>query len=172
MGLRPIFCFSSSLYIITGTLIVSSRQETLIELIEPVAQALGCELWGLEVLSQGRHSLLRIYIDKAEGVGLEDCEKVSRQVSSLMDVEDPIAGQYTLEVSSPGMDRPLYKLEHYQQYVGEQISVKLTRTFEKRKKIQGRLNAVEGDEIIIQFEDEEFVLPLEWIEKAKLIPQF
>jgi len=172
MGLRPIFCFSYLPLYLTGTVIVSSRQETLIELIEPVAKAFGCELWGLEVLSQGRHSLLRIYIDKADGVGLEDCEKVSRQISSLMDVEDPLAGQYTLEVSSPGMDRPLYKLEHYQQYIGEQVAVKLTRTFEKRKKIRGRLNAVEGDEIVIQAEDEEFVLPLEWIEKAKLIPQF
>ncbi len=142
------------------------------KLLEPAIERLGYELADLEVRLGGKGGLVRVTIDKDDGIGLEDCEKVSRQVSSLMDVEDPIAGQYTLEVSSPGMDRPLYKLEHYQQYVGEQISVKLTRTFEKRKKIQGRLNAVEGDEIIIQFEDEEFVLPLEWIEKAKLIPQF
>lgn len=151
---------------------MSSRQEALIELIEPVVQALDCELWGLEVLSQGRYSLLRIYIDKAEGVGLEDCEKVSRQVSSLMDVEDPISGQYTLEVSSPGMDRPLYKLEHYQLFIGEQVAIKLSRSFEKRKKFRGLLSAVEGDEVVIQVEDEEFVLPIEWIEKANLVPNF
>jgi ribosome maturation factor RimP len=151
---------------------VSSRQEALIELIDPVLEALGCELWGLDILSQGRHSLLRIYIEKADGVGLEDCEKVSRQVSSLMDVEDPIAGQYTLEVSSPGMDRPLYKLEHYQQFIGEHVVIKLSRTFEKRKKIRGLLSAVEEDQIVVQVEDEEFVLPLEWIDKANLVPDF
>ncbi|MFT6388811.1 MAG: ribosome maturation factor RimP [Cellvibrionaceae bacterium] len=151
---------------------MSSRQEALIELIDPVLEALGCELWGLDILSQGRHSLLRIYIEKADGVGLEDCEKVSRQVSSLMDVEDPIAGQYTLEVSSPGMDRPLYKLEHYQQFIGEHVVIKLSRTFEKRKKIRGLLSAVEEDQIVVQVEDEEFVLPLEWIDKANLVPDF
>ena len=151
---------------------MSSRQQALVELIEPVVNALGCELWGLEILSQGRHSLLRVYIDKPEGVGLEDCEKVSRQVSSLMDVEDPIAGQYTLEVSSPGMDRPLYTLAQFSRYVGEQVSVKLSRSFEKRKKLRGLLSAVEGDEVVIRVEDEEFIVPFEWIEKANLIPDF
>lgn len=151
---------------------MSSRQEVLIELIEPVIQALDCELWGLEIMSQGRQSLLRIYIEKPDGVGLEDCEKVSRQVSSLMDVEDPIAGQYTLEVSSPGMDRPLYKLEHYRQFIGQNVAIKLSRTFEKRKKIRGLLSAVEDDEIVVQVEGEEFVLPLEWIDKANLVPDF
>ncbi len=151
---------------------MSSRQEALIELIEPIVQALDCELWGIEMLSQGRHSLLRIYIEKPDGVGVEDCEKVSRQVSSLMDVEDPIAGHYTLEVSSPGMDRPLYKLSHYQQFVGEQVAIKLSRTFENRKKLRGLLKAVEGDEVVVQIEDEEFVLPIEWIDKANVIPNF
>ena len=151
---------------------MSSRQEALVELIDPVIQALGCELWGLEILSQGRHSLLRIYIEKADGVGLKDCETVSRQVSSLMDVEDPITGHYTLEVSSPGMDRPLYKLEHYRQFIGEHVAIKLSRTFEKRKKIRGLLKAVEKDEIVVQVEDEEFVLPFEWIDKANLVPDF
>jgi ribosome maturation factor RimP len=88
---------------------MASKQEQLHALIAPVAASLGCELWGLEYLTQGRYTTLRIYIDRQEGgVSLEDCEKVSRQVSSVMDVEDPIDGEYTLEVSSPGMDRPLY----------------------------------------------------------------
>lgn len=152
--------------------IVSSKQAMLIELIEPVVIALGCELWGLEILSQGRHSLLRIYIEKPDGVGLEDCEKVSRQVSSVLDVEDPITGQYTLEVSSPGMDRPLYTLAQYQQFIGEQIAVKLSRAFEGRKKLRGLLKAIENDEVVVQVDNEEFVLPLEWIDKANVIPTF
>ncbi len=150
----------------------SSRQQALTELIAPIVEALGCELWGVESLSQGRYTVVRIYIDKDSGVSLEDCEKVSRQVSSLMDVEDPIAGQYTLEVSSPGMDRPLYTLEHFQRYVGETVQVKLSRTFEKRKKINGRLVAVENDEVVVQVDDEQYVLPIEWIEKANIVPQF
>ncbi|MGH1486019.1 MAG: ribosome maturation factor RimP [Cellvibrionaceae bacterium] len=151
---------------------MSTRQQVLHDLISPVVEALGCELWGLEYLSQGKHTLVRIYIDKESGVGLEDCEKVSRQVSSLMDVEDPITGKYTLEVSSPGMDRPLYTLEHFKRFVGETVAVKLSRAFEQRKKIQGVLTAVENDEVIIQLEDEEYVLPIELVEKANIVPRF
>lgn len=135
-------------------------------------EALDCELWGLEVGSHGRQTLLRIYIDKLGGVVVEDCEKVSRQVSSLLDVEEPIMGQYTLEVSSPGMDRPLYTLSQFEQFVGEQVAVKLSRSFENRKKIKGKLTSVEGDEIVILVEDEEFVLPIEWVDKANVIPDF
>ena len=151
---------------------MSSRQQVLIDLISPIVEALGCELWGLEYLSQGKHTLLRIYIDKDTGIGVEDCEKVSRQVSSLMDVEDPITGKYTLEVSSPGMDRPLYTLDQYQRFIGEKVSIKLNRAFEQRKKIQGILSAVEGDEVVIQVESDEYLLPIEWIEKANIVPQF
>ena len=104
---------------------MASKQEQLHALIAPVAASLGCELWGLEYLTQGRYTTVRIYIDREEGVSLEDCEKVSRQVSSVMDVEDPIDSEYTLEVSSPGMDRPLYTLEQYARYIGEQINVRL-----------------------------------------------
>ncbi len=151
---------------------LSSRQKILTELVTPVVEALGCELWGVECLAQGRFTLVRLYIDKEAGVGLEDCEKVSRQVASLMDVEDPITGQYTLEVSSPGMERPLYTLAHFERYVGEKVQVKLSRKFEDRKKITGQLVGVEGDEIIIQVEEEQFVLPIEWIDKANVIPAF
>ena len=87
---------------------MATKEETLKAMIAPVVEALGCEFWGLEYLSSGRSALLRIYIDRAEeGVTVEDCEKVSRQVSSLMDVEDPISGEYTLEVSSPGLELSL-----------------------------------------------------------------
>ena len=92
---------------------VNSSVTLVTELIDTTIQVLGLDLWGVELLQQGKYSLLRIYIEREEGVTIEDCEKVSRQVSALLDVEDPIAGEYTLEVSSPGMDRPLFSIEHY-----------------------------------------------------------
>lgn len=151
---------------------MASKHDQLTELLAPVVEAMGCQLWGLEYFSQGRHSTLRLYIDHADGVGLKECERVSRQVSSVLDVEDPIAGEYTLEVSSPGMDRPLYTLEQYTHFVGEQVTVKLRSAFEGRRKISGRLSAVEGDEVVIVVDEHEYVLPIELIEKANIIPRF
>lgn len=151
---------------------MSSAQQQLKELLAPVVEALECELWGLEYMVQGRNATLRIYIEKEGGVGLEDCEKVSRQASSVLDVEDPISSQYTLEVSSPGMDRPLFELEHYRRSVGEKVSIKLSRKFEDRKKIIGNIVGVEDDEVVVQVDDEEYLLPLELIEKAHIIPSF
>ena len=148
---------------------MASKQDQLKAMIEPVAEALGCELWGLEYISQGRHSTLRIYIDREAGIGLEECESVSRQVSAIMDVEDPIAGEYTLEVSSPGLDRPLYTLAHFARYVGEQVAVRLRVPFDGRRKFTGRLTAVENDEVVLVVDNEEYVLPIESIDKANLI---
>ncbi len=150
---------------------MASKQQ-LEELLRPVVESLGCQLWGLEYLSQGRHTTLRLYIESADGVGLGQCEQVSRQVSAVMDVEDPITGEYTLEVSSPGLARPLYTLEQFQQYVGEKVSLHLRQAFEGRRKFQGQLSGVEGDEILLVVDNEEYVLPIEWIEKANVEPSF
>lgn len=160
------------MFLNTGFNRVPSRQEQLAELIAPVVEAMECELWGIEYLSQGRHSMVRLYIEKPDGVGLEDCEKVSRQVSSLLDVEDPITGHYTLEVSSPGMDRPLYTLNHFERFAGSEVAIKLNRTFEQRKKFSGTLKGIENDDVILQMGDEEYLLPIDWIEKANIVPQF
>mgnify|MGYP005998547859 CR=1 FL=1 len=153
---------------------MASVQERLHSLIAPVVEALECELWGLEYLAQGRYATLRIYIEKhtEEGIGVQDCEKVSRQVSSVLDVEDPISSQYTLEVSSPGMDRPLFTIEQYQRSIGEKASLKLSRKFEERKKFVGIISGVEDDEVILQVDDEEYVLPIELIDKANIVPTF
>jgi ribosome maturation factor RimP len=105
-------------------------------------------------------------------VSLEDCEKVSRQVSSVMDVEDPIDGEYTLEVSSPGMDRPLYTLEQYARYIGEQVNVRLRMARDGRRKFKGTILAVEGDEVRLGVDDKEYVLHLDAIDKANIIPRF
>jgi len=92
---------------------VSKKVEALQAMLAPAVAAVGFELWGVEFFQQGRHSVLRLFIDGPEGVGVDDCARVSHQASGVLDVEDPIAGEYTLEVSSPGWDRPLFTLAHY-----------------------------------------------------------
>lgn len=139
------------------------------ELIDTTIQALGLELWGVELLQQGKYSLLRIYIEREEGVTIEDCEKVSRQVSALLDVEDPIAGEYTLEVSSPGMDRPLFLIEHYSQYVGSEVDLKLRRPIDGRRKFKGQIIKVSEDVVVLLVEGSEYDLEFSEIEKASIV---
>lgn len=151
---------------------MAGKQAKLEALLAPVVESFDCELWGLEYRAQGKRSLLLLYIDKPEGVCLEDCEKISRQVSSVLDVEDPINGEYTLEVSSPGMDRPLYRLEQYQGFIGSQVSLRLRMAFEGRRKFSGLLKGIENDEVIIEIDGEEYILPYELIDKANVVPTF
>lgn len=148
------------------------RQSKLEALVEPVVQSMGCELWGLDFSGHGKGSSLRIFIEKKDGVSIEDCERVSRQVSSVFDVEDPIHGEYTLEVSSPGMDRNLYKPEHYKEYAGQKIQLRLRVPFEGRRKFSGLLAGVEDSEIIMQVDNEEYLLPFELIDRAKVVPSY
>lgn len=138
-------------------------------MIGTTVQALGLELWGVELLQQGRYSLLRVYIEREEGVTIEDCEKVSRQVSALLDVEDPIAGEYTLEVSSPGVDRPLFSIEQYAQYVGSEVNLKLRRALEGRRKFKGQIIKVSGDIVGLLVEGTEYDLEYSDIEKASIV---
>jgi len=152
---------------------VATKQEELLALIEPVVVALDCQLWGLEYLMQGKQALLRIYIERPEkGVGIEDCERVSRQASSLLDVEDLVKTEYTLEVSSPGLDRPLYTLPQFEQYVGEDVSLKLRFPYEGRRKYKGRLSGVEGEDVLVVADGHEYMFPVESIEKANVVPRF
>ena len=153
---------------------MSSGDQVLKQLLQPVVEAMDCELWGLELQMGGKAKLLRIFIDREEevGVGVDDCERVSRQASAILDVEDVIPGEYILEVSSPGMDRPLYELDHYARYLGEEISLRLRFPYEGRRNYKGRLKAIEGDEIVVVVTDNEFLFPVEGIEKANLVPQF
>ncbi len=143
------------------------------QLLQPVVEALGCELWGVDLQTGAKTKLLRIYIDKDDDlVGIEDCERVSRQASSILDVEDAINGEYILEVSSPGMDRPLYEIGQYEKYVGEDISLRLRFPYEGRRNFKGRLTGVDGDEIILVVTDHEYLFPVEGIEKANVVPRF
>ncbi|GGO88629.1 ribosome maturation factor RimP [Marinobacterium nitratireducens] len=142
------------------------------ELIEPSVTALGFELWGIEYVAQGAHSVLRIYIDSEDGISVDDCAKVSHQVSGILDVEEPISGQYNLEVSSPGMDRPLFTLEQFAAWAGHQVQLRLRVPFEGRRKFKGLLNGVEGDEVLLVVDKEEYLLPIDLIDRANIVPQF
>lgn len=148
------------------------RDDRLQALVEPIVRSFGCELWGIEVSAAGRQQLLRVYIDKQDGVDIDDCERVSRQLDSVLDVENPIRGEYTLEVSSPGLDRPLYHQEQFRRFVGWDIAVRLRKAFEGRRKYQGTLAEVGGDEITLVSGEHEYLFPLADIERANLVPRF
>lgn len=141
-------------------------------LIEPAVNGLGYELVGIELLPQGRHSILRIYIDQESGILVEDCVSVSHQVSGLMDVEDPIKGNYSLEVSSPGTDRPLFTLDQFSRFTGEQVQLKLNSPINDRRKLTGTIKQVDGDTVVIDMDDQEYRLGLDDIDSARLVPVF
>ena len=148
-----------------------STSATLIsDLIRPTVEALGVDLWGIEHNIQGKYSVLRVYIDKGgDGITIEDCEKVSRQISGIFDVEDPIPGEYTLEVSSPGMDRPLFEIAQYQSYVGSEIAVRLRSPIDGRRKFKGVIQSVEDDSVVLLVDGQEFKLAVVAIDKANVV---
>ena len=139
-------------------------------LLRPVVTDMGYVCWGIELLRQGRGALLRIYIDSGDGVTLEDCARVSNRVSGILDVEDPIAGEYLLEVSSPGLDRLLFNREQYQQYIGETVKVRLSGMVDNRKRIIGRIEGVTGETLVLNESGREFQIPLGEIDRARLCP--
>lgn len=147
---------------------MASKDQQIAEMLQPSVAALGYELWGVEHAAQGRFSVVRIYIDSPGGITVDDCAAVSEQVSSILDVEDPITGEYTLEVSSPGMDRLLFKLGQYSDYVGETVELRLRSAFEGRRRFKGILKGIEGEDVVIQVDDHEFLLPYGAIEKARV----
>ncbi|MDX1756986.1 MAG: ribosome maturation factor RimP [Marinobacter sp.] len=151
---------------------MSAKLNKLEEMLQPVVEGLGYEFWGLEFRSQGHHSKLRVFIDSEHGISVDDCEKVSRQVSGVLDVEDPIQTEYTLEVSSPGMDRPLFRLEQYEAFAGHQVQLRLRMAFEGRRKFQGLLKGIEGQDVVVIVDDHEYLLPFDAIERANIVPVF
>ncbi|MFT6679995.1 MAG: ribosome maturation factor RimP [Haliea salexigens] len=150
---------------------LTARQQELQALLEPTVVALGFDLWGIEYAAQGKHSVLRIFIDAQSGVTVDDCAAVSAQVSAVLDVEDPITGEYTLEVSSPGVDRLLFRLEQFPPFFGEWIEVRLRRPFEGRRNFKGILQSIEGDEVVVRVDDHEYLLPYGAVDKARVHPR-
>ncbi|MCX7116822.1 MAG: ribosome maturation factor RimP [Legionellales bacterium] len=112
-------------------------KDEILQLLEPTVLSMGYELWGCEHFQQGRHSLLRVYIDKEGGIGIKDCEQVSRQISALLDVENPIVGQYQLEVSSPGIPRTMFRPEQYQRFIGHSAHIKLQKPMMGVRQLKG-----------------------------------
>jgi ribosome maturation factor RimP len=147
-------------------------KEKLLELLSAEVEALGYDLVELDPPAAGGSGTLRIYIDQEEGVGLDDCERVSHRVSGLLDVEDPIPGQYVLEVSSPGLDRPLRKEEHFRRQIGKLAKVVLQAGRPGRRRYKGRIQGVEAGVLEIEVDGERVALPLSEIESARLVPEF
>ncbi len=149
------------------------RNERLEELLAPVVRGLGYEFVGLELIPQPKASLLRIYIDREQGVTVDDCERVSHQVEGVLDVEDPIRGHYVLEVSSPGLDRLLFTPEQCRRYLGEQVRVELTAPHQGRRRWQGRLlDLDEQGRLSLEADGESVEFPFGEIDRIRLIPRW
>ena len=144
------------------------QNQNLLDLFEPEIIAMGFELLGIELIKNGHISLLRVYIDKFEGVNIDDCVLVSQQLTGLLDVKDSIKGQYNLEVSSPGIDRPLFTDEQLKKHIGHIVMIKLREKYRGKRKIIGVLEAVDNLEIIIKCNENNEKIPSELIDKAKL----
>jgi len=146
----------------------ATLRERLIVLIEPLLERLGYELVELEYSAGRTHAVVRLFIDKTEGVGLEDCERVSREVSALLDVEDPIPTAYTLEVSSPGFDRVLRTQAHFERFVGSRVFVELKAPRAGRRRYTGTLLSVQGSGIAVEVDGQTVEVPFVEIGKARL----
>lgn len=146
--------------------------EHLAELLEPVIEGLGYECVGIEYNPHPKHGLLRIYIDSPNGIVLDDCSKVSHQISGMLDVEDPIPGEYQLEISSPGTDRPLFKISQFQRFIGKTVRVQLYAPVQQRKKITGVIQGVEGEVVQLAADGQNFSIPFQAISRARLVPEY
>lgn len=171
---------------------LSNKTQALQDLIAPAVEACDVNLWGIEFLPQGKRSLLRIYIDKpvdenaapvvnedgeeeqGRGIGVQDCVRVTQQVGAILDVHDPISGEYSLEVSSPGWDRPFFQLEQMSGYIGHTVALRLISAVDNRRKFQAKLVAVDLENEMIQVEvEKQLILDIDShnIDKANLVYQ-
>jgi ribosome maturation factor RimP len=151
---------------------MQSAPEKLNKLIEQVVEPMGYELVGVEYRSGKDSGLLRVYIDQDSGIMVDDCVAVSRQLSAMLDVEDPLAEAYQLEVSSPGMDRPLFVKEHFKRFAGNKVRIKLRIKLQGRRKFEGVLRGVQEDNVMLEMDGEMEQLPLDQIDTARLVPEF
>ena len=146
------------------------------ELFEPVVAGMGFDLIEIEHFPNPKHGVLRLYIDTPadsdKGVVIEDCSAVSRQISALIDVEDPVNGKFNLEVSSPGLDRPLRRLQDFQRFIGAQVKIKTAMPLEGQRNFKGRMLEASEDRLVIETDEEELSLPMSAIDKARIVPEF
>lgn len=151
---------------------MSQLEKRLTTMLNPPVEALGFELVGVEFVRAGKHSIMRLYIDHENGINVDDCAEVSHQVSAVLDVEDPISTEYNLEVSSPGMDRPLFKEQHYAAIIGEIVNIRLSMPMNNRRNFKGTLVAVEDGVVSVEVDGQTFDLAFANIEKGNLVPTF
>ncbi len=164
MGYKPFFCFWS--------VNLSQLERKLTDMLIPAVEALGFEMVGVEFVRAGKHSTLRVFIDHEDGIDVDDCANASHQISAVLDIEDLITAEYNLEVSSPGMDRPLFNAEHYTLVIGETVTVKLSIPQDGRRNFKGLLLKCENDTILVKVDNDEFSLAIANIEKGNLVPNF
>ena len=143
------------------------------DMLEPGIRSLGYELVGVEYQSGGRGGgLLRVYIDSADGISADDCQKVSYQVSGVLDVEDPIPGHYTLEVSSPGLDRLLFRPEDFERFAGQLVKLRTVSPVDGRRNFKGRLVGMRDGQVVIEQDGVEVSLAYEQVDQARLVPEY
>ena len=150
---------------------MSSRERRICDLLEPSVSGLGYELVGVELEGSEARSILRIFIDCEAGITVGDCEQVSRQLGAVLDVEDPIPESYVLEVSSPGLDRPLLTADHFIRFVGHSVRLRTTEPMDGRRGWKGRLIGCREGNVVVQEGDEERIIPLDLVGKANLVPE-
>ena len=141
----------------------------MVNLLRPVISAMGYEMWGVEHFPKGHASLVRIYIDNDSGISLADCERVSEQVTGILDVNDPIRGPYNLEISSPGLDRPLFTLEQFERFIGHEAGIRLRTKLDGRRNVTGKIIEVNDDSVTILGNDSRYSIPADTIEKANIV---
>ena len=143
----------------------------LIELLEPIVMALGYEMLGIEYFKQKDGSLLRLYIDNVSGITLDDCTRVNHHVIGVLDVHNPIKERYHLEISSPGLDRPLFTLEQFKPYLGQEVKMKFRERIDERRKIKGVIKAVEEKAVLVSEDGVDYLIPADVIDSAHLVPK-
>jgi len=151
---------------------MQKQNQVLVDSFESEISALGFELVGVEMLSNGNTTTLRVYIDKDAGITIDDCVLVSQQLTGLLDVEDPIQGHYDLEVSSPGLDRPIFTLAQFECFVGQNVNCRLYAKLDGRRRFKGKLVKVENEHIFMSIDKGDYEIPFDMIERAKLVPDF
>lgn len=153
---------------------MTAVKDNLQRIIESAVTALGFDFVGCELIQSGRSATLRVYVDEVHGIDIDAITKISRQISAVLDVEEPLSGRYTLEVSSPGLDRPLFQLDDYRRFIGRSVKLRLRIPREgDRRNYTAELVSVEDQQITLAMESgERIAINFDEIEKANLVPEF
>ena len=146
--------------------------EKLTEIIRPEVEGLGCSLWGLTSPTKGKKRIIRIYIEGPEGATIDKCASVSRQVGLMLEVEDIIPGAFTLEVSSPGLDRRFFSTEQLQEYKGRKVCAQTYEAFEGRRKFTGELKGIESNEFTVEVDGEDITINWTDLKEVRLVHEF